>query len=452
MNKIRYFAPLFSAMLAVSFSCSKSGEDIPDPDTTDPLKVEKAYVKSIMNDYYFWYSEVPQNLVAASYDDVESYFYDFLVDEDHWSWMMTGKEYLEMQTGVYETYGFNLKQAIEIYDDYGVRVSYVYPGSPMAEQGVTRGFELTHLNGTAVETIDNKTFNEVLSNSANSFTFLNLEGQSVTFTTSAREIQTVSVLKNEVITPAMYPGLPHNVGYMVYMSFTESMQDELDAAFSALAGVGDLVLDLRYNGGGDMAVLEYMAGYLAPASANNRVLYKTVHNDRYRSWNASHSISRNAQALNLSRLFVLTSDGTASASEVIINGMNPLFPGGVFCIGDTTYGKPNGMYVLPYPKNNYKNPDYVYLPICFFNENENGEGNYTNGLIPDSNRGDDLFHNFGVEEDNLKAALYYIAHGSFPAVPRPSVSFKSQPGAILKQEAPRGGFYTMLPEGFSLSE
>ncbi|MDD4031862.1 MAG: S41 family peptidase [Bacteroidales bacterium] len=452
MNKIKYFAPLFATMLAVAFSCSKS-DDISYPNIIDSLKVEKAYVKSIMNDYYFWYKEVPQDLIALEYKDVESYFTDFLVDEDRWSWMMNGKEFIEMQTGVYESYGFQLKQAIEIYDDYGVRVSFVYPNSPMSEQGVTRGCMLTHLNGTPVETlIRNGTFNNVLSNSTNSFTFLNPKGQSMTFTTSAREIQTVSVLKNEVITPAMYPGLPHNVGYMIYMSFTESMQDELDAAFAELAGVGDLVLDLRYNGGGDMSVMQYLAGYLAPASANNQVLYKTTHNDRYSIWDASYRISRNTQALDLSRLFVLTSDETASASEAIINGMDPLFPGGVFCIGDTTYGKPNGMYVLAYPKNKYDNPDYVFLPICFFNENQNGEGNYTEGLLPDSNRGDDLFHDFGVEEDNLRAALYYIANGSFPAGPEPSVSFKGRPGSVLKQEAPRGGLYTKLPEGFPLSE
>ena len=89
----------------------------------------------------------------------------------------------------------------------------------------------------------------------------------------------------------------------------------------------------------------------------------------------------------------------------------------VVLVGKTTYGKPNGMYVLPYPAENFTSPDYVFLPICFFSVNSVGEGHYVEGIVPDQSRPDDLYHDFGVTEDWVKSCLTYISTGSFPALP-----------------------------------
>jgi hypothetical protein len=89
----------------------------------------------------------------------------------------------------------------------------------------------------------------------------------------------------------------------------------------------------------------------------------------------------------------------------------------VIQIGTTTYGKPNGMYVWFYPENDQTSPDFVFLPIAFFSVNSIGQGHYENGIVPDHIRPDDLYHDFGVQEDWLKAALTYITTGQYPALP-----------------------------------
>ncbi len=434
--------------LAVCLACSKSGDNLPDPGTDpiyDPLKKVKDYVSLVMNDLYYWYEEVPKNLDPASYQEIEPYFEDLLYDQDHWSWMMNGETYLKITTGIQDSYGVFFQQAIPFYNDYGIRVAYVDPGSPLDEKGITRGWELTHLNGIAVRNLVlNNSFQSTLDQASNAFTFVDLQGQSHQFVANSREVQSVSVLKTMTFTPENYPGLPHQVGYMVYLTFNRQMMNELDQAFALFQGVQDFVLDLRYNGGGDHDVTEHLANYLAPAVAEGEIFNQIRHNARYSSWNQGGitRIHREEGALNLNRLFVLTTRQTASASEMIINGLKPFYE--VICIGDTTYGKPNGMYVLPYPQNNYDNPEYVFLPICFFNVNKNGEGDFVDGILPHNGRGDDLYHDFGPEEDYLRAALQYIATGSFPAVPR-TVSVKGIPGKALPKES-KGYLFKRLPE------
>ena len=96
-------------------------------------------------------------------------------------------------------------------------------------------------------------------------------------------------------------------------------------------------------------------------------------------------------------------------------------------VGDTTYGKPNGMYVLMYPgsnsdyqaynKGNYDKLQWVFLPIAFFNQNSRGESIPWDGFVPDNYRPDDLYHDFGVEESDIKACLTHLVSGTWPALP-----------------------------------
>ncbi|EKD31164.1 MAG: hypothetical protein ACD_77C00381G0001, partial [uncultured bacterium] len=170
------------------------------------------------------------------------------------------------------------------------------------------------------------------------------------------------------------------------------------------------------------------------------------HNDRYSQYDNIESttttVKRIAGSLNLDRIFILTSKGTASASEVILNGFDPLM--NVIQVGSTTYGKPNGMYVLPYPEEDYESPDYVFLPICFFSVNSVGQGHYVDGIAPDQSRPDDLYHEFGVNEDWVKSCLTYISTGSFPALPaKPataiSVDFRGR--MAVEEDSPNYGRY-----------
>lgn len=384
--------------------------------------IEKEYIYDVMTDIYYWYKDVPKNVNFSGSQDNFQFFESLLVQKDRWSWMMTGEEFTEMETGVYESYGMSLDQPVDYYQDYSIKVRYVHPNSPMSEKGVKRGWTLTHLNGVTVETlINNNTINQVLSQRTNSFTFRDLNNTPQTFNATARVINTRSSLITTVFTQADFPNLPYPVGYFNYLTFNENLQSDITNAMSTLkaANIEALILDLRYNGGGDGDVMHSLANFIAPASAEGELFSKKRHNDRYSSWDNDPKtimyIKRTAQSLNLKKLIVLTTDATASASEGIINGLNPLMQ--VIQIGRTTYGKPNGMYVIPYPQDDYDSPDFVMLPISFYTVNKIGFGEFENGLIPTNSRPDDLYHDFGVTEDYIKAALTYLATGQFPPLP-----------------------------------
>jgi len=419
-KKITSLVFIFSSFFLTT-SCEKNN--------SHNLNSEKNYLYSLMKDVYYWYKEVPENIDAEPIESLYDYFDTLLVAKDRWSWMMSGEEYTDSETGVYLTYGASYSQPIDHYNDYSVRVRYVFDNSPMSENGVKRGYELTHLNGTPVMTlINNGTFETKIGNNTNSFTFRRYDGSTYSFSTSARDVSTRSVLKSMVITAADFSGLPYPVAYFNYYAFKAGMLSDIETSMATFkaANVKELILDLRYNSGGDGAATQMLSNYIAPASANGKTVARRKHNDKLASYDSKAStmtiVNRVANSLNLDRLIILTSGGTASASEVIINGFKPLM--NVVQIGKTTYGKPNGMYVWFYPEDEEIYPDFVFLPIAFYSVNSLGEGNYEDGLVPDQERPDDLYHDFGLEEDWLKAALTFIATGSYPPVPASTVSVR----------------------------
>ena len=108
--------------------------------------------------------------------------------------------------------------------------------------------------------------------------------------------------------------------------------------------------------------------------------------------------------MSLGRIFFIGTENTASASELIINGVEP-FIGSVLA-GTTTHGKPVGMYAIPIS-------DYVTLPVCFKYTNKNHEGDFYNGIQPALPADDDITRDFGdPEETSLKTILDYIETGS----------------------------------------
>ncbi|MBX9734178.1 MAG: hypothetical protein K2X37_08945, partial [Chitinophagaceae bacterium] len=293
-----------------------------------------------------------------------------------------------------------------------------------------RGYTLTNLNDIPVSALIEKgLISDMLALKTNSFTFRDLSGASIKFAATARIVNTKSSLKTLVFTSKEFPSLPYPVGYFNYYTFNSNMISDINDAMNVFktAGIEELILDLRYNGGGELKAMSALANFIATSSSDGQLLCRTMHNDKYRSLDSDPKsmtyIKRATSSLNLKRIFILTSHGSASASEVLLNGLRPLMS--VIQVGTTSYGKPNGMYVIPYPEGNYTSPSYVFLPICFYTVNKNGMGNFENGLVPDHYRPDDLYHDFGMSEDWTKACLTYIVTGKFPALPPTNPSVKS---------------------------
>lgn len=426
-------------------SCSKDEIETIEDEQVDPKEAEiqkilsanRFYMKKYYEDYfpyYFWYDDVYNKVSKFKYDNystINEYFHATLFKDDRWSWMMTAQEYLEGETGEQTgTYGLSLGQEVEYYKDYDIKVRFIYPGSPLEEHGVTRGWTLTHLDSVPVmQYVASGKFEKALYKNNQLFTFKDTEGNSHTFRSSpSKSLFTRSSLRTQVFQPGDYPGLTEPVGYFLYMSFKAGFLSDIDSAFAVFkdAGVRKVILDLRYNGGGDGRASDLLVSYLAPDSADRKVYRKTIHNRLLTQFNSADTIHRQPNSLNLDDLYVICGEGSASASEVTVNGLSPYL--NVHLVGDTTYGKPNGMYVLMYPGEDadyerYEAGDFsklklVYLPIAFFSKNSEDESIPYNGFIPDNYRPDDLRHDFGVTEDNIRACLEHIVSGSYPEIPR----------------------------------
>lgn len=409
------------AIIAVSFSsCKKEKTEPESPFSSERLAMK--FVQDVMKEYYYWNKTAPYPNYM-NYTDIYKFFDASLVKQDRWSWMTDGETYMAEETGVYTSYGASLGQAIEYYKDYTVYIRYVYKDSPFDKAGITRGWAIEKINGVAVRTlVTNGTFNTEFNKDGNTFTFKDTKGNEREIKINKSTIQATSVLISKVFDKTDYSWLDQPVGYINYLTFNQNMTDEVKAAVAKVkqSGAKHLILDLRYNGGGSLKASALLASLIANKGCDGKVLVQTKHNSKYSLWDqkkeSTYKIERTSESLDLDDIYVISGKGTASASEIIINGLKPLM--NVIQVGQTTYGKPNGMYVYQYPSR-AKVPDYVFLPICFYSVNSLGKGDYDNGLAPDNYRAD-LPNADWHNDEIVVACLKKIANGSFPDLPKVS--------------------------------
>jgi hypothetical protein len=185
----------------------------------------------------------------------------------------------------------------------------------------------------------------------------------------------------------------------------------------AQAGIDDLVLDIRYNGGGYLYIASELGYMIAGAPVSGHTFEKLNFNDKHpeKSSDPANTLpfyntdtnDRSLPSLGLKRVFVLTGPGTCSASESIINSLKPFVE--VITIGGATCGKPYGFI----QKNNCGT---AYFAIEFEGVNSKGQGGYVNGFAPSCAAADDLEHGFGDSNERLlKTALAYQSTGACPA-------------------------------------
>ncbi|MBQ7254227.1 MAG: hypothetical protein IJS30_06105 [Bacteroidales bacterium] len=461
---------LVSALtLVTAFSCIKPEDEVSYQEQQRRQAAVKTlnYLWNLMSEHYYWNESLVKK--SFTYDtDVNDYFESLLYEKDRWSWMTDGKTFMDDETGIqYGTYGIMVGQMIRYYRDPGIYICYVYAGGPFDTAGVKRGWKITKIDGKTTEDwIENdlkalnNLFNYPSTTQPHLFTFEDTKGETHEASIIAAESLLVRPsLATKVFTAKDYPGLPAPVGYFNYLSFKadndvngKSMMDDITEAMDYFKkqNVKTLILDLRYNGGGDSRASNLLVSYLAPASARGQVYVKRTHNQKKRASDLESTVMSPSQAISaiesdksstihfsckpdspeFEHLYFITGKGSASASEMVLNGLKPLAD--IHHVGDTTYGKPNGMYVFLYPshlaaydKGDYSGLQYVFLPICFYNSNGLGENIPDTGIIPDNGRPDDLHHDFDATEDNIAACLHHIVHGTYPALPEAPAQTKA---------------------------
>lgn len=404
----------------------------------------KVYLRdAYMSVYYYWYKQVTdrnKELAPYEYESIGDWFDALLYESDRWSWMEDADSYLDSETGnISGTWGASFTQPVDYFNDYGIYVSCVFPGSPLAKYGVTRGAQLRAIGDVVLgDRIDSDekldAVNEHLYDSPNKFTFRLTDGRDTTFKASlATSLSTNYILGSDIFDAWDFPGLKEKVGYFHLLSFQNVAIADIDRTFKEFkeSGVKKLILDLRYNGGGSSDVSDTLASFIAPKSAQGKPYVTRTHNDILKKYDATQYVQKNAANLGLDAIYFIMQKGSASASEMLYNGMRPYFGDNIHLVGQQTYGKPNGMYVLFYPgededydrysDGDYSALQYVFYPICFYNKNSKGEeipstAEVGSGFVPESERPDDVFHDFGAQEGDIYACLYHIVHGSYPAI------------------------------------
>ncbi len=321
-----------------------------------------------------------------------------------------------------------------------LRVRYVIPNSPAATAGLVRGYKVTAINGTT---------NLAYSSSSDPIiTFVGnaLSGNSITLTLQKPDNSNFTTTINKgtyTINPVMkYTTITTSsgkkVGYFALKSFTTlaNAQAKIDEAFNSFIAnnVTEMVVDLRYNGGGAVETSQYIANYLVPAAKSGSLMYtenfnSKLQNDiypllakKYRIDKGDFSVANNTfnfakkGSLNLSRVFFIVTGGTASASELLINNLNPVM--NVQIIGQTSYGKPVGFFGIPLGSRS----EYDLYLAEFESRNSAGKADFYQGMVPGGNfagvvANDDYTKDFGdPTEGLLSRAINYVEKGTF-AVP-----------------------------------
>jgi carboxyl-terminal processing protease len=427
--------------------------DATGPTTVGSLTIEKNWLRNYIDNQYLWYDEVPnRNPSAANYSSesnvvqsLANYFYDLLTPRltssgtpvDQFSFAISTAIWDDLiNSGASLGYGVDWQVVSR-----GVRVAYVHANSPAASAGVLRGDTLVQIDGVALNAMMQDDFDGALypsDTTAHAFRFSRggvLQPADVSLTPS--NVTLTAVQPAQVLNVG-----GQNVGYLLFNDHTLTAEQPLIDAFTTLqnAGVTDLVLDLRYNGGGYLYIASQVAYMIAGAPANNAVFERTVFSSKRTGENSDTEFidvaclpnpnnnftctsSASLPTLNLNRVFVLASDSTCSASEAIINGLRGVGVD-VRLIGSTTCGKPYGFF-------GQDNCGITYFPIEFKGVNAAGFGDYADGFVPaatdnstDRVRGctaaDDLDRALGdPAEGQLAAALQHRANGTCPPAPSP---------------------------------
>ncbi|MBC3807157.1 DUF4214 domain-containing protein [Undibacterium seohonense] len=373
---------------------------------------EKSWARGHVDDVYLWYRdvlEVPQNAEMT----LPTYFDSLLVKgKDKFSFTSPQSVIDDFfQSGSSFSYGYSLLR-----QGSRLRVLFVEPGSPADLAGLKRGMTVASVDNTSLEQSANDIQYAALYPSkieTHTFGIAALDG-------SLRSVEMTSalVVKSPVLESKILNDNGKKIAYMVFNDHIRTAEQPLIDSIRGFreSGVHEIVLDLRYNGGGYLYIADELAAMIGGYRTAGSIFETLIHNDKYpekteysSSWFYSYDTnSRPLPWLNVPRVFVLTGSRTCSASESIINGLSPFME--VILIGDKTCGKPYGFR----QKNNCGT---AYFAIEFSGVNALGKGDYVDGFAPQCSVADDLDHLLGdPQERRLAAALNYVRTGKCPAV------------------------------------
>ena len=433
MKKSSSFILLPFVLFIVLFSSCKEDDDEPVKASTNK------WIYETMDIYYLWTDDMPS--YAESSEDPNDYYASLLNSKDKWSYLTDDyTSLINNLNGVEVSAGYSLSVYLLGNDGDAVIgvVNFVYNNTPADLAGIERGDILMKVNGEDI-TVNN--YYELLYETpvqdialgavfaSDSEGVIELTGEVITVV--SEEIDTNPIVHYEVLTEGS-----QKIGYLVYTDFIsnycssdfdkENVADlYLEDVFTSFksAGVDELILDLRYNRGGANVAAQYLASSLAPSSVtDNSVLVNYVWNDMLsRYWKTEGVTDQLAEYfldksevvdMNLSRVVILTTGGTASASELTIIGLAPYM--NVVTVGSDTHGKYVGSIVMP-----DDNDKWAIMPIVLKYSNAEGYTDFAEGIKPDHAVSEGaILYPFGDDRDPILAKGIEVITGETKSVSR----------------------------------
>ena len=449
--KYRPFAGMLFLLVVLVSSCK-------DDDNPSPVLNQNIYVNDwILENMQYWYLWSDQLPASPDKSQVPDEFFQSLLDaEDRFSWIQD--DYADLLNSLQ---GINREAGYEyvLYKDDGTdnviaQILYVKSNSPAETAGLKRGDKITRINGQQMNTGNYQT---VLKNtSSNSYT--------ITYEPLLIEEQKFDSEKTATLSTIIYSEDPNylnkviqindkKIGYYVYNFFSSGAgqdslkydvkMDEIFADFKAQS-ITDLVLDLRFNSGGSETSATNLGSLIAPDASNDKIFFRREYNDRVENDVRSNM----GESFLLSRLlnkgenignqlsghvYILTGSRTASASELIINGLKPYMD--VFLIGDVTYGKNVGSISI-YDEDDPKNT-WGMQPIIVKVYNSLDQSDYSEGFVPNIENKDNnlLIYPLGdTREELLNKALEQITGAPIGGRKRQAVELREMIGHSLDQK------------------
>ena len=410
-----------AAVTLMLTACGGGGSpqaSLPEVSACD-VSSQKDWLRSYMRDWYFWYANSP-NPEPAGYATVSSYYSALMFTgnaafpADRWSYSGSTESFSRFY-GDGQTLGYGVAVAgVEVrgQPSQPLYIRYVAPNSPAALAGLARSDRVLAINGVpASQVITADDYSGLSALTAGERVTLDISNAG-----GSRSVQLNSVIY--AVTPVdsarvlNSPG-GRKTGYVFVNNMMSQGAAPLESAFASFKqqGVQDVILDMRYNGGGLVSFGATVASYITGSRAHAQVYTQLVYNDRKSDRNQTFSFSTPTSALSLNRVYVLAGPRTCSASEQVISGLRGSNPRvDVVLIGDTTCGKPMGFL----PANNQCGT--TYSAVNFEGLNARGEGRYWDGLRATCSVRDDVQKPLGVANEGLvAAALSHADTGACPA-------------------------------------
>lgn len=424
---------LLSLPLFIFSSCSSDDDGITKSDPKSPTYVND-WIYEQMGMYYLWNETLPSNPDKSLSPDK---FFDTLLNKsDRFSWIEDN--YLDLMSSLsgvssgdigFEYVGYLISEGSDLVVG---QIAYVKPNTPAQSAGLKRGDLFTKVDGVALTTTN---WRALLSgqNSTAQITFVDSEFVNQTNKTIGKISK---YAENPVYMDSTYTVGNKKIGYLVYNFFANDNGSgdrqydlQLNKVFAGFKskGITDLVLDLRYNSGGSMLSGVILSSLIVPDLSTDKVfssvqfnsLYQAAYVKKYGAGSLTDKFmdkievnKTKQEKLNnpgtIKSLYVLTSSLTASASEMLINGLKPYM--NVYLIGATTYGKNVGSYTI-YDQENSSTNKWGMQPIVLKYFNSNGTSDFEKGFTPDEELIDNNVHKFALgdlQEVMLQTAIQKI--------------------------------------------